>query len=319
MPALAAGTRLDHYEIQDLVARSGSTSIYRAIDLNTDRPVAIKIPHAEIEGDLQFYNRFCRERAIGEKLDHPGVAKIIAEEDPSRLYIAAEWADGELLRKMLNDETRVPVERALMIALSICDVLAYVHSQGVVHRDLKPENIVVDAQNGIKLIDFGIASQAGASRLTFGKLSSVMGSPSYISPEQVQGKRGDARSDLYALGVILYEMLTGKMPFTGRDPFAVMNSRLVNDPIPPRKLAPEMPEELAAILDRALERDPKRRYQTAHEFARDLRDPHLAMSRQNNLPPEPRSWASPFMVYCLLAAIPALIFGFLLYVARQGH
>ena len=119
---------------------------------------------------------------------------------------------------VLAREGKLPVERAVKIATEICDALYYIHSRGVVHRDLKPENIVVDAQDRIKLIDFGIAGEEGARRLTFGKFSNVMGTPDYISPEQIQGKRGDARSDIYALGAILYEMLTGRPPFQGENP-----------------------------------------------------------------------------------------------------
>ena len=134
--------------------------------------------------------------------------------------------------------------------------MGYIHSHGVVHRDLKPENIMIDADDNIKLIDFGIAANAGARRITFAKLSNTMGTPDYISPEQVKGKRGDARSDLYTMGVMLYEMLTGKVPFQGENPFAIMNDRLLNNPIPPREIDPAITPQLQEIIYRALERDP---------------------------------------------------------------
>ena len=158
----------------------------------------------------------------------------------------------------------------MRIALRICDALDYIHRNGVVHRDLKPENIMVDADDHIKLIDFGIAGNDGSRRLTFAKLSQVMGTPDYISPEQVKGKRGDGRSDIYALGVMLYEMLTGKVPFSGPNPFAIMNDRLLNNPVPPREIDPAISPQLQEIIYRALERDPKNRYANAHEFAWDL-------------------------------------------------
>src|SRR5260370_21313350 len=148
--------------------------------------------------------------------------------------------------------------------------LDYIHRNGVMQRDLKPENFMIDANDNTKVIDFGIAANAGARRLTFAKLSATMGTPDYISPEQVKGKRGDARSDLYALGVMLYEMLTGRVPFQGPNPFAIMNDRLLNNPMPPREANPEISPQLQEIIYRALDPDPRNRYATAHEFAWDL-------------------------------------------------
>ena len=235
-------------------AQCAASSILRATDLLTGHDIAIKMPHPEVEGDLLFYQRFEREKEICETLDHPAVVKAFPVGKRSRMYIAMEVAPGQLLRQLLSDRRKLPAERAVKIAVAICEALDYIHSQGVVHRDLKPENIMIDGEDRIKLIDFGIASRTGARRLTFGKLSNVMGTPDYIAPEQVQGKRGDARTDVYALGVILYEMLTGEMPFPGCDPFVVMNDRLVKDPVPPRELDPSITPELQEVIFGALER-----------------------------------------------------------------
>ena len=270
MPSVLSSNQIDHYALENLVATSNTASIYRGTDLRTGREVAIKIPHLEVEGDLLFYGRFQREQEIGQKLNHPSIVKFITDETRSRVYLVMEWVEGRLLRKILSEQGKLPRDRALRIAMGVCDALDYIHSQGVVHRDLKPENIMVDDQDRVKLIDFGIASLAGARRLTFGKLSQVVGTPDYISPEQVKGKRGDARSDIYAAGVMLYEMLTGTTPFPGDNPFTVMNNRLVNNPIPPREKDPGISAELQEILYRALERDPKNRYAKAHEFSWDL-------------------------------------------------
>jgi serine/threonine-protein kinase len=191
----------------------------------------------------------------------------------------------------------------------------------VVHRDLKPENIMVDAQDHIKLIDFGIAANVGSRRITFAKLSNTMGTPDYISPEQVRGKRGDARSDLYALGVMLYEMLTGTVPFTGPNPFVIMNDRLLNNPVPPRELNPEISPPLQEIIYRALEREPKNRYASAREFAHDLQHPEqVGVSDRAELHDWRRRrtpWARRILFYLMLALIPIVIFALLLFLAKR--
>jgi serine/threonine protein kinase len=296
-------------------------SIYRATDLNTGRTVAIKVPHPEMESDPVLFDRFRREEDIGKKLDHPGVMKVYGDHQRSQIYMVMEWVEGKLLRHILHAERKLPPERAVKISLGIAEALAYIHSHGVVHRDLKPENIMVDPDDRIKLIDFGIAGQEGARRLTFAKLSQVMGTPEYISPEQVKGKRGDGRSDIFALGVMLYEMLTGKAPFQGPNPFAIMNDRLLNNPIPPREIDPSISPQLQEIIYRAIERDPKNRYPNTAELAHDLEHPEQVGVEDR---PELRDWKNrrtpwvrKILFYVMLAMIPVVIFGLLLFFARR--
>ena len=321
MTAIHTGDQLDHYQIEGVAARSGMASIFQGIDLKTGRKVAIKVPHPEMEGDPVFFDRFAREQEIGQKLDHPGVMKVFPNDDRSQVYMVMEWVDGRLLRHILNETGKLPPERAVRITTRVLNALDYIHKNGVVHRDLKPENIMVDDQDNIKLIDFGIAANVGSRRLTFAKLSQTMGTPDYISPEQVRGKRGDARSDLYAVGVMLYEMLTGKVPFTGPNAFVIMNDRLLNNPMPPREIDPTITPQLQEIIYRAMERDPKQRYVSAHEFAWDLEHkdqvgvaerPELSDWRRKRTP-----WLRRALFYAMLALIPVVIFGLLLWVARH--
>jgi serine/threonine-protein kinase len=244
-------------------------SIYRATDSRDNRTVALKIPHPDMEADPILSDRFQREAGIGEKLNHPNVMRVYGGEKRSRVYMVMEWCQGRLLRQIM-DEARLSKDRAIRIAIGILDALDYIHANGIVHRDLKPENIMVDENDNIKLIDFGIASDSAARRLTYANFTATLGTPNYISPEQVKGKRGDGRSDIYSMGVILYEMLSGKLPFTGPSPMAAMNDRLLNHPMPPSVADPSISPQLQEVLYRALERDPRNRYANAHEFKRDL-------------------------------------------------
>lgn len=319
--SLHPGDRLDHYRIDGLVARSGMASIFRGTDTRNERAVAIKLPHPEMEADPVLFDRFNREEEIGKKLDHPGVVKVFGDEDRSQRYMVLEWVEGKLLRQILNEQKKLPPERAIRITLALCNALDYIHSQGVVHRDLKPENIMVGPNDEVKLIDFGIAANAGSRRLTFAKLTEAMGTPDYISPEQVKGKRGDQRSDIYSLGIMFYEMLTGTVPFNGPNPFVIMNQRLLNDPIPPREVNPEISPQLQEIIYRALERDPNKRYPNAHEFALDLEHPEkVGVADRSEL----KNWqhrrspvARQILFYIMLALIPVVIFGLMLFLTRK--
>jgi serine/threonine-protein kinase len=315
------GQMLDHYRIDRTIARSGMSVLFQATDMNDGRQVAIKVPHPEMESDPVLFERFKREQEIGQTLDHPGVVKTYDGEERSRIYMVIEWLDGRLLRAILNEERKLPIERAVQLTVSICDALDYMHKHGVVHRDLKPENIMVDAEDHIKLIDFGIAMKEDARRLTFTNMTATLGTPDYISPEQVKGQRGDQRSDIYALGVMLYEMLTGETPFSGPNPLAVMNERVLKDPTPARKLNPAISPELQEILYRALERDPRHRYATASEMAWDLEHQEQvgveegerrSALRGRNLP-----GGRKMLLYAGLTLVPVLLFALMLLLARR--
>ncbi len=246
--------------------------------------------------------------------------RVFGDEKRSRVYMVMEWCPGRLLRQIM-DEGKLPHDRAIRIAEGVLQALDYIHANGVVHRDLKPENIMVDENDHIKLIDFGIASDSSARRLTYANFTATLGTPNYISPEQVKGKRGDGRSDLYSMGVILYEMLTGKLPFTGPTPMAAMNDRLLNHPMPPTVADPSVSPQLQEVLYRALERDPKNRYPNAHAFLHDLQ--HLDQVGAEDRE-ELKNWqrrkshlSRKILYYGALAMIPVAILLLMMLIARH--
>jgi len=320
LDSVEAGTQIDSYRIDAPVARSGMASIFRATDTRNDRVVALKIPHPDMEADPILFDRFQREAGIGERLNHPGVMRVFDGEKRSRVYMVMEWCDGRLLRDILG-EGKMSHDRAIRIAIRVLEALEYIHENGVVHRDLKPENIMVDADDNIKLIDFGIAGDAAARRLTYANFTATLGTADYISPEQVKGKRGDGRSDIYAMGIILYEMLTGRQPFTGSSPMEVMNDRLLNFPTPPSIVDPTISPQLQEVLYRALERDPKNRYARAKDFAHDLQ--HLDEVGVENRP-EIHNWHKrkaqlprAILYYSAIALIPVVILLLMMLVAHH--
>ncbi len=314
---------LDCYRLDAVVARGGMATLYRATDLRDNRTVALKLPHPEMEADPILVERFRREEEIGQLLDHPGIVKTFNHEPRSRLYMVLEWVEGRLLRAVLNAQRPLPADRAIRIARALCDALDAMHKRGIVHRDLKPENIMIGPDDDVKIIDFGIAMHEEARRITHVQNSPMLGTPDYISPEQVQGKRGDQRSDIYALGILFYEMLTGRVPFSGPNPLAVMNERLINDPPSPRSLNPALTPELEEILYRALEREPRHRYSTAQEMQWEIEHPEQVgiedrgQTSARRSPLARRKFNTQLLLYAALALLPVAIFLLMLALARR--
>ena len=270
----SAGERIDGYEIVSHLGTGGMSEVYLAH--SSDQQVVIKIPHPALIGDPASFSRFQREIEIGRRLQHPSIQRLLGVgylSSGGAPYIITEYVQGESFRVYLDTHKPLALDDATKFARQIAEVLEYCHQQGVIHRDLKPENILVTPRGQVKLMDFGIALLQGARRVTWGSLSSTVGTPDYMAPEQVRGERGDARTDVYAVGVIFYEMVTGEVPFQGDNPLAVMSQRVTSAPRPVRSLRPDVPIPVAAVIERALRREPSDRYPTMAAFIYDLDHP----------------------------------------------
>jgi serine/threonine-protein kinase len=313
MREAAVGDRIDHYDLTELLARSGMASIFKATDTATGQTVAVKIPHPHLEGDVVFFERFRREEKVGQKLSHPSIVKVLSPGEKSRPYMAMELVEGRSLRAAMQEERQLPVERALAIARAVTEALVYMHANGVVHRDIKPENILLTGDDRLKILDFGIALDESARRLTWTGLSTTIGTPDYMAPEQVGGRRGDARTDVYSVGMLLYEMLTGNLPFSASNPHALMRAKTNDDPVAPSYYLPSIDSALEAIIMRALARAPRERFETAAELLEALRDPAAyaardpdaaqARARRRGL----RRFAFPFAIAAIIVSLAGLV------------
>jgi serine/threonine-protein kinase len=274
------GDTLDGYEITSLLAQSGMAMIFKAVDRESGRTVALKIPHIQYECDVVFHERFCREEEAARRLDHPNVVKALPPHgDKSRMYMVLEYVDGLPLSVLLHEHRPLPVAQALDIARQTGDALAYLHAQGIVHRDVKPGNILLSPNGQVKIIDFGIAHIHAARRLTISGLSVSFGTPDYMAPEQMRGRIGDDRVDIYALGTMLYQMLTGHLPYSGADWEALLRMKRFDDPTPPAAYVPGIDPSLEAIVMKAIEPMPADRYATAVDMLADLRNPSAVSPR----------------------------------------
>ncbi len=312
--ALGAGAEFGpRYRIESLIGKGGMGRVYRAYDKELDRMVALKLLRPDLTSEPSAVQRFKQELLLASKISHRNILRIHDLGDVAGVkFISMAYVEGNDLYQVLRKQGRLPVDRVVKIGRQLCEALEAAHGEGVVHRDLKPQNVLIDQAGNAYVSDFGLAKSlaAGAAGMTY--TGELLGTPRYMSPEQVEGKPTDHRSDLYALGLILYEMATGELPFRGDSAQQEMFQRLRLEPKNPKLLNPDLPDYLARIILRCLQKDPARRYQHAREILTDLeaaRAPAPSRSVQISLPmPTRRGWfvaAGALLILVMLAlAIP---------------
>jgi serine/threonine-protein kinase len=265
----------ERYEIGGVLGRGGMAEVHRGRDLRLGREVAVKVLRSDLARDPSFQVRFRREAQAAASLNHPAIVSVYdTGEDRTSSgatpYIVMEYVEGETLRDVLRREGVLSPERAMNFAADICAALDFSHRNGIVHRDVKPGNVMVTPQGTVKVMDFGIARAVSDSAATMTSTAAVIGTAQYLSPEQARGESVDARSDVYSVGCLLYELVTGAPPFTGDSPVSVAYQHVREDPKLPSSVDPAIPPELDAILLKALSKNPANRYQSAAEMRNDL-------------------------------------------------
>ena len=260
----------NRYRLMEQIGMGGMAIVYRAVDLRTGHNVAVKVLRPEYNEDSEFVSRFQREAEAASKMTHHNIVNLLdVGMDGENRYLVMEYVQGKTLKTVIQERGKLSPALAGQITIRILSALEHAHRNGIVHRDIKPQNILVHADGHIKVADFGIARIANSSTLTKG--DNVMGSVHYFSPEQAKGQGASAASDIYSTGIVLYEMLTGRVPYDGDNPVAVAMQHLHAAPIPIQNLAPDVPPALVRVCMKAMEKNPAMRYQSARDMAADIR------------------------------------------------
>jgi serine/threonine protein kinase len=263
------GSKIGSYDVQQLVGEGGMGKVYRGVDTMLQRDVALKVLNPVLASNHDLVERFRAEAVTLAKLRHPNITQLyhlLQERDD--FVMVMEFVEGQNLEEFIKKSGRLPCETAIPLFSKILEGFEYAHGMGVVHRDIKPPNIMITPHDGIKIMDFGVARVIGTTRLT--TAGHLVGTLAYMSPEQIQGCDVDARSDIYSLGIVLYQMLTGIVPFQRTSDFLILKAQVEEPPPPPRSLGYDIPERVEELMLRAMEKNPGQRYQTAREFRESL-------------------------------------------------
>lgn len=276
-----AGAVLDgRYRVGQLIATGGMSAVYRGLDLRLDRPVALKIMDSRYAGDTQFLTRFQREARAVARLSGPGLVAVYDQGiDGQHPFLVMELIEGGTLRELLRERGPMPPHAAAAVLAPVLGGLAVAHRAGLVHRDIKPENVLISDTGDVKIADFGLVRAVAEAKIT--STSVILGTAAYLSPEQVGTGNADPRSDVYSVGVLTYELLTGTTPFTGDSALAVAYQRMDQDVPAPGTVIAGVPTQLDELVSRATSRDPAQRYADAHEMGEDLE----AIVTELDLPP----------------------------------
>ena len=298
------------FQIDDLLGEGGMGRVYKATDRELGRVIAIKVLLSELTNDAQVIQRFKHELLLASRISHKNILRIhdLSEADGVK-FITMAYVEGKDLNQVLKTEHPLPLERCMKFARQLCDALAAAHAEGVVHRDFKPHNVLVGKNDHVYVSDFGLATSFETAKMGMTRSGAFVGTPKYMSPEQVEGGTVDQRTDLYSLGLVIYEMVTGEVPFAGESTWQVMYQRVKEKPKDPKLIKPDLPDWVARIIMHCLEKNPAQRYQTATEIIADI-DTHRSPSSHSHSVVLPFSQKQAKWTGSALIAVLALVIAF---------
>lgn len=318
------GDQFDHLQIRAHLAQGDMSDIYRAYDFLSGKEVVLKIPNRASIGDPAQYERFQRELEVMRTLDHPAIQKGVGSgQFNATPYLVTRLITGESMRDLVQRRAPMPAEEAIALVTKIADGLAHCHDHGIIHRDIKPENILITPEGDPVILDFGLALTRQAFRVTYANLSGAAGTPDYMAPEQIEGHRGDMRTDVYALGTMLFELLSGHLPFEGDNQMVVMALHLQGNVPRLDREDKGIPTPLAAVVARAMQRDPELRCPDMPTLIHDLEQPETVDPAILERVEDPRQklpfWRSPIFVSGLMGLVVLLVLAVIAFGLQALH